>query len=133
MSWGARRVDEDATGLKFRGRGPGDEGRSHMATSSCKEKYMKSSGAHCPFCESRNITSGPIQADGPVAWAEVECEVCGASWQDVWALPARIEPLPAAGLALEPDHERRGEWPQAEPFQGRQPRPARGQDAEGAS
>ena len=27
-----------------------------------------------------------IQANGPVAWAKVECEDCGASWQDVWSL-----------------------------------------------
>ena len=57
-----------------------------MAISSYKEKYLKSSGAHCPFCQSGDITSGPIQADGPVAWAEVQCEDCGSGWQDVWAL-----------------------------------------------
>ena len=56
-----------------------------MAISSYKQKYLKSSGAHCPFSESANFTSGPIEADGPVAWADVECEVCGASWQDVWS------------------------------------------------
>ena len=51
-----------------------------------KKKYLEKSGSLCPFCESKNITSGRIEADGPVAWAEVECEECGSSWQDVWAL-----------------------------------------------
>ena len=51
-----------------------------------KRKYLEKSGGRCPFCESKNITSGRIEADGPVAWAEIECEGCGASWQDVWTL-----------------------------------------------
>ena len=51
-----------------------------------KRKHLEKSGSLCPFCESKDITSGPVQADGPVAWAEVECEGCGASWQDVWSL-----------------------------------------------
>ncbi len=51
-----------------------------------KKKYLEKSGGRCPFCASKNITSGRIEADGPVAWAEVECDDCGASWQDVWAL-----------------------------------------------
>ncbi len=51
-----------------------------------KKKYLEKSGSLCPFCESSGLNSGPIQADGPVAWAAVECEDCGASWQDVWSL-----------------------------------------------
>ena len=51
-----------------------------------KRKYLENSGGLCPFCDGSDPSSGPIQADGPVAWAEVECEGCGASWQDVWAL-----------------------------------------------
>ena len=51
-----------------------------------KRKYIEKSRGVCPFCESSGPSSGPIQADGPVAWSEVECEGCGASWQDVWAL-----------------------------------------------
>ena len=51
-----------------------------------KRKYLEKSGSLCPFCESSGLSSGPIRADGPVAWAEVECDDCGASWQDVWAL-----------------------------------------------
>jgi hypothetical protein len=51
-----------------------------------KKKYLEKSGSLCPFCESKDITSGPVQTDGPVGWADVECEGCGASWQDVWSL-----------------------------------------------
>lgn len=42
-----------------------------MAISSYREKCLEGSGAHCPSCESADITSGPIQADGPVTWAKV--------------------------------------------------------------
>ena len=72
-----------------------------MAISSYRQKYMKSSGAHCPFCESTNITSGPIQADGSVAWAEVECEDCGSVWQDVWTLTDIAEAKGADGSRAE--------------------------------
>ena len=51
-----------------------------------KKKYLEKSGSLCPFCESKDITSGPVQTDGPVGWADVECEGCGSSWQDVWSL-----------------------------------------------
>ena len=42
-----------------------------------KRKYLEKSGSVCPFCEGSDLSSGPIQADGPVAWAEVECEDFG--------------------------------------------------------
>jgi len=51
-----------------------------------KRKYLEKSGSLCPFCGNSGLSSGPIQSDGPVAWAEVECEGCGSSWQDVWSL-----------------------------------------------
>ena len=31
------------------------------------------------------------RANGLAGWAEVECEDCGASWQDVWALADMTE------------------------------------------
>ncbi len=51
-----------------------------------KRKCLEKSGGVCPFCEGKNITSGRLEADGPVAWAEVECGDCGRYWQDVWTL-----------------------------------------------
>ena len=72
-----------------------------MASSGYRQKYLKSSGSHCPFCESTDITSGPIQADGPVAWAEAECEGCGASWQDVWSLTDIDEAKDRGGRKVE--------------------------------
>jgi len=66
-----------------------------------KRKYLEKSGSLCPFCESSGLSSGPIQADGPVAWAEVECEDCGASWQDVWALVDMAKVLGPNGQPVE--------------------------------
>ena len=66
-----------------------------------KKKYLEKSGSLCPFCESSGLNSGPIQADGPVAWAEVECEDCGASWQDVWSLTDITEAKSKNGKEIE--------------------------------
>lgn len=49
-----------------------------------KQKYFESHCGVCPFCESKDITSGPVEADSMVGWAEVECTRCGYTWQDVW-------------------------------------------------
>ncbi len=51
-----------------------------------KRRYFESSCNICPFCRSKNVASGPLEADGVVAWAPVECPDCGHSWQDVWVL-----------------------------------------------
>ena len=66
-----------------------------------KRKYLEKSGSLCPFCESSGLNSGPIQADGPVAWAEVECEDCGASWRDVWSLTDIAEAKRKDGRTVE--------------------------------
>ncbi len=57
----------------------------------CKKKCLEKSGSLCPFCESSGLSSGPVQTDGSVGWADVECEGCGASWQDVRAMTDMTE------------------------------------------
>lgn len=52
-----------------------------------KEKaYIENSGQVCPFCNSKNITAGPIHADGATAWGSVTCEGCGEFWTDHYKL-----------------------------------------------
>ena len=36
-----------------------------------KRKYLEKSGSFCPFCEGSELSSGPIQADGPNAYEAV--------------------------------------------------------------
>ena len=53
---------------------------------SFKKRYFHSRGCACPFCGSKDIMSGPVEADGMVGWATVECPKCGHTWQDVWTV-----------------------------------------------
>lgn len=50
-----------------------------------KEAYL-SSPSKCPYCDSEDIESGALDADGAVATAEVECNNCHKSWTDVYRL-----------------------------------------------
>ena len=50
--------------------------------------YIASDGAHCPFCNSLDIESGRLDADGDSAWAAVKCAIGGQEWQDVFFLGA---------------------------------------------
>jgi len=53
---------------------------------SFKKRYFHSRGCACPFCGSKDIMSGPVEADGMIGWAGVECPKCGHTWQDVWTV-----------------------------------------------
>jgi hypothetical protein len=50
--------------------------------------YIACGGAHCPYCESREIESDRLEADSDSAWARVTCHDCGRDWQDVFFLDA---------------------------------------------
>jgi hypothetical protein len=50
--------------------------------------YIAGHGAHCPFCDSPEIESGRLEADGASAWAPVKCSMCHREWQDVFFLGA---------------------------------------------
>ena len=39
--------------------------------------YITSDGVHSSFCNSRDIESGPLNADGDSAWAAVKCAIGG--------------------------------------------------------
>lgn len=40
----------------------------------------------CPYCESSDITSDGLEADGNTAWTTVVCERCGRQWTDIFTL-----------------------------------------------
>lgn len=51
-----------------------------------KQKYVDTSGMHCPYCGSTQMSVGEPQMDGPCAWCDIECDDCGKSWTDDYAL-----------------------------------------------
>lgn len=58
-----------------------------MSLSEAKIKeYVAKKGIHCPYCDSTDLSVGRIQPDEWTAWQDVECEDCGKSWIDDYAL-----------------------------------------------
>ncbi len=52
-----------------------------------QKKYVKSGGIHCPFCDSDEIDSrGCVQTDLGIAWQDIECLACHATWTDQYQL-----------------------------------------------
>ncbi len=51
------------------------------------QAYLKSDGQECPFCSSDQITSFTSpEVQGAKVYQDVECDDCGASWTDEYAL-----------------------------------------------
>ncbi len=51
------------------------------------EKYVQSEGSFCPYCGSKDIEgAGDRDFDGDWATASIQCNKCGKSWKDVYAL-----------------------------------------------
>jgi formate dehydrogenase maturation protein FdhE len=49
------------------------------------EQYVnKHDAAVCPVCLSSNIQSEPVDADGSIGTANIECHECGSRWTDIW-------------------------------------------------
>ena len=68
---------------------------------SFKKRYFRSWGCACPFCGSKDLMSGPVEADGMVGWAGVECAKCGHTWKDVWTVIDITEVLDADGREIQ--------------------------------
>ena len=49
-------------------------------------RYLALGGKYCPNCQSESIVAGPAEVDGKMAYTEVECEECHATWQEVFTL-----------------------------------------------
>jgi len=51
-----------------------------------KKAYLENAANLCPFCQSPDITGGPVDINGREAWQEVSCNECHEQWRDVYAL-----------------------------------------------
>lgn len=52
-----------------------------------EKEYAGTGGTICPVCESGNIsTASPLDYDIGIAWQDVKCDDCGASWTDEYKL-----------------------------------------------
>jgi hypothetical protein len=52
------------------------------------EEYIRND-SFCPWCGSEDITAtGSMETDNAIAWQNVECNGCGAEWQDCFNLVA---------------------------------------------
>ncbi len=65
-------------------------------------------GTGCPFCGSDDVAGGGWDSEAGTAWQRVQCDVCGAKWNEVYELAfaeARLpdgelgEPIPVSHLA----------------------------------
>lgn len=50
------------------------------------EEYVAKGGQNCPWCNSTDIEGHGADADGTVAWLDVECGACKAEWQEMFHL-----------------------------------------------
>jgi formate dehydrogenase maturation protein FdhE len=48
--------------------------------------YVHNGYAHCPFCQSPDISGGHVEVEANQAWQRVSCSACDAEWQDVYQL-----------------------------------------------
>lgn len=51
-----------------------------------KQRYLRNEGACCLFCGSNDIESGSYKTDGNWVAYEIECDNCGATWDDLHIL-----------------------------------------------
>jgi len=51
-----------------------------------KEKYLKSHGTLCPYCESADIISGDQDFTEHLMFQNVKCSHCEKEWTDIYTL-----------------------------------------------
>ena len=53
------------------------------------KKYIKSCGCYCPFCNSDNVYTDPLNTDNMeygIIKQEANCCECGKTWEDIYKL-----------------------------------------------
>lgn len=70
------------------------------------EEYVSRTGSHCPACESDNIVGRSVEIDAGIAWQEMYCNACSASWNDVYKLIAYDNLKTADNTGATDDHTR---------------------------
>lgn len=43
----------------------------------------------CPICQSVHVTGSNVEIEGPYAYQQVSCDVCGASWGEEYVAHTR--------------------------------------------
>lgn len=72
-------------------------------TAADAKAYIAGGAGFCPFCRTHSITAGRLDVSEAVAWQDVECDACGAMWQDIFHLE-RVEVRETPdGRTFEPD------------------------------
>jgi hypothetical protein len=51
-----------------------------------KGMYLENRGLKCPRCLSDDIEGGSVDIDGPEATQDVSCNVCDATWTDIYTM-----------------------------------------------
>lgn len=54
-------------------------------------EYVRGGGSACPYCGSRDMESGSMEADGDYCWCVTDCNNCHARWQDSYRLVGLIQ------------------------------------------
>ena len=52
------------------------------------EEYIAEGAGKCPFCLSDDIVGESVEVSVTEAWQEIECQNCGAVWQNIYKLVA---------------------------------------------
>jgi len=50
------------------------------------EQYIQKGGVKCPFCLRDEIEGAGVEIDAGQASQDITCNLCGASWTDVYVL-----------------------------------------------
>ncbi len=72
-------------------------------TAADAKEYVEQGGVICPFCRTTDISAGRFDASDRLAWSDVECQECGAIWQDVYRLDRMEVRETPDGRTFEPD------------------------------
>lgn len=57
-----------------------------MAKKMTQKEYIKRKGLHCPNCESSELLCNGIENDYAGMFQDIECEKCGSTWIEHYAL-----------------------------------------------
>jgi hypothetical protein len=57
-------------------------------------RYVQSGGAFCIYCESQDIEGGEVTIEDGLAFQEITCAACHATWTDVYHLKMYVYPRP---------------------------------------
>lgn len=50
------------------------------------KQHAATNGQHCPHCHATELTGESVEINNGTAEQEMSCDVCGATWTDVYAL-----------------------------------------------